>query len=143
MKSQELARRIPAGTLTVTFNAAQNPLNNASDWNRKFPAPGTAAQPTVVRVTNGGLNIPNGINLRNTIILVDNGSINFNGSGHVFDNVVLVTNNGNVNLSNVQSSNLSVLSSGTINMNGGARFGVPHCWQTIVATLTSMEPPRI
>jgi hypothetical protein len=122
IRSQELGRRIPNGAPTVTFNSAQNSVNNASDWNRRFPASGTTTQPTVVRVTNGGLTIPNNVTLRNTIIMVDSGNINFNGSNHILENVVLVTNNGTVNLSNVQSTNLSVLSSGSITMSGGARF---------------------
>ncbi len=88
-----------------------------------FPSQGLVTNPKVVRVTGGGLNIPNGVNLSNYIITVDSGDINFNGNGNVLDNVVLVTSNGNINLGKVQSNNLSVFSSGAINMNGQARFG--------------------
>ncbi|OUL33998.1 putative Ig domain-containing protein [Nostoc sp. 106C] len=122
IKQLELAKRIPNGTPTVTFNISQNPINNANDWSKKFPPPGTASNPTVVRVTGGGLNIPANVTLNNYVITVEQGDINFNGNGHNFNNVVLVANNGNINLSNVQARDLSVFASGSINMNGGARF---------------------
>jgi hypothetical protein len=122
LKTLELNRRIPAGSPTVTFNSSQNPLNNANDWNTKFPSPGTASNPKVVRVTGGGLNIPSNITLNNYVITVESGDINFNGNNHNFNNVVLITNNGNINLGNVQSRDLAVFASGSINMNGGARF---------------------
>ncbi len=122
IKQLELAHKIPTVTPTVTFNVSQNPLNNANDWSRKFPPPGTVNNPTVVRVIGGGLNVPANVNLNNYVITVEQGDINFNGNGHNFNNVVLITNNGNVNLSNVQSRDLSVFASGSINMNGGARF---------------------
>ncbi|MBD2491385.1 Ig-like domain-containing protein [Aulosira sp. FACHB-615] len=122
IKQLELARRIPSGTPTVTFNASQNPLNNANDWSQKFPQPGTASTPTVVRVTGGGLNIPSNITLNNYVIIVEQGDINFNGNNHNFNNVALITNNGNINLSNVQAKELAVFASGLINMNGGAKF---------------------
>ena len=138
--SLELSRLIPTGTPTVTFNVQQNPLNNAQDWTTKFPSPGTTSIPKVVRVINGGLNIPSNVTLSNTVIIVDSGDINslgarsldgetpsgshrFNGSGHNFNNVALIANNGNINLASVQSTNLSVLASGSINTNSGARFG--------------------
>jgi fibro-slime domain-containing protein/RHS repeat-associated protein len=122
LKQLELTQRIPEGTPTVTFNVSQNPINSSSDWSRKFPPPGTANNPTVVRVTGGGLNVPANLSLNNYIITVEQGDINFNGNGHNFNNVVLITNNGNVNLSNLLSRDLSVFASGSINMNGGARF---------------------
>ncbi|OUL29670.1 hypothetical protein BV378_05730, partial [Nostoc sp. RF31YmG] len=122
IKQLELAKRIPNGTPTVTFNISQNPINNANDWSKKFPPPGTASNPTVVKVTGGGLNIPANVTLNNYVITVEQGDINFNGNGHNFNNVVLVANNGNINLSNVQARDLSVFASGSINMNGGARF---------------------
>jgi hypothetical protein len=119
---QELARTIPAGTPTVTFNIGQNPINSEAEWVLKFPAPGTANSPTVVQVTGGGLNIPANVNLENYVITVELGDINLSSGVHVFNNVVLVTNNGNINLSDVQSRDLSALASGFINMNGGAKF---------------------
>uniref|UniRef100_UPI0039C6F2A7 Ig-like domain-containing protein n=1 Tax=Nostoc sp. CCY 9925 TaxID=3103865 RepID=UPI0039C6F2A7 len=122
IKQIELNRRIPVGTPTVTFNISQNPLNSSSDWSKKFPPPGTTNNPTVVRITGGGLNIPANVSLNNYIITVEQGDINFNGNGHNFNNVVLIANNGNVNLSNLLSRDLSVFASGSINMNGGARF---------------------
>ncbi|MGF1676241.1 MAG: PKD domain-containing protein, partial [Rivularia sp. (in: cyanobacteria)] len=122
LKQQKLDSVIPSGTSTVTFNSSQNPLNNSQDWANKFPAPGTASNPRVVRVTGGGLNIPDNINISNYVITVDNGDINFNGSNHNFNNVVLISNNGNINLSGVRATNLSVFASGSINMNSQARF---------------------
>jgi PKD repeat protein len=122
LSSQELTRRIPAGTTTVTFNVAQNPLNTLSDWTSRFPAPGTATRPTVVKVTGGTLNIPSNVNLSNYVIMVESGDINFNGSGHNLNNVMLKTNNGNVNLANVSARELSLFASGSINTNSGARF---------------------
>jgi RHS repeat-associated protein len=122
IKQLELARTIPAGTSTITFNVQQNRINNANDWAKKFPPSGTPTLPTVVRVTGGGLNIPANVTLNNYVITVDQGDINFNGSNHNFNNVVLIANNGNINLSNVQARDLSALASGSINMNGGARF---------------------
>ena len=122
LSAQELTRRIPTGTPTVTFNAAQNPLNNTADWTNRFPAPGTPTRPTVVKVTGGGLNIPSNVNLNNYVITVESGDINFNGSGHNLNNVMLKTNNGNVNLANVSAQDLSLFASGSINTNSGARF---------------------
>jgi hypothetical protein len=121
-KQQELNRRIPTGTPTTTFNISTNPINTAAQWTTKFPPAGTATQPKVVRVTGGGLNIPGTVNLSNYVIIVDSGDINFNGTGSL-SNVTLVTNSGNINLNSIQSDNLSVLASGTINHNSGARFG--------------------
>ncbi|MEM8723706.1 MAG: hypothetical protein AAGE84_31255, partial [Cyanobacteria bacterium P01_G01_bin.39] len=110
-------------TTAVNFNPQQNPINNQSDWERLFPAPGTQEQPTVVRISNGGLNIPNGIDLAHTVIIVEQGDINFNGSGHNFDNVALIAQNGSINLASVQSDDLSVFATGNININSDARFG--------------------
>jgi hypothetical protein len=119
---QELNAKTPTGAIAVTFNASQNPLNNANEWNQRFPSPGTATNPKLVRVTGGGLNIPNNVNLANYIIKVENGDINFNGNRQELTNVILNTINGNINLQSIQGDNLSVLSSGTINMNNQARF---------------------
>jgi large repetitive protein len=117
-----LGDRIPVGTSEVLFDASRNTLNSQADWNSKFPTGGTPTQPRVVRVTNGGLNIPSGVILSNTIIIVERGDINFNGSGQTFTNVTLVANSGNINLNNVNATNLNALASGTVNMNGSAQF---------------------
>jgi RHS repeat-associated protein len=118
----ELSRRIPTGTPTVTFNVAQNPLNNAADWTKKFPAPGTATAPQVVKVTGGGLNIPSHVNLNNYVITVESGDLNFNGSGHNLNNTMVVTKAGNINFANAQTKDVKAFASGSINMNGGATF---------------------
>lgn len=122
LKQQTLDSVIAPGTSTVNFNSSQNPLNNSRDWDNKFPAPGTLGNPTVVRVTGGGLNIPNKVSISNYVIIVENGDINFNGSNHNFENVVLIAENGNINLSRVQATDLSVFASRSINMNGQARY---------------------
>ena len=93
-----------------------------SQWQHKFPAPGTVDNPTVVRVTGGGINIPSHVNLSNYVIVVEHGSINFNGKGQELDNVDLVADNGSINLNKVQAHNSSIFASHTINMNGQARF---------------------
>ncbi len=122
VKSQELTSRTPTGATTTTFNIQLNPINNATQWTQKFPPTGTTTQPTVVRVTNGGLNIPTGVNLSNYIITVDSGDINFNGTS-TLNNVILVASNGNVNLNQIQTENSSILASGKINANSTAKFG--------------------
>jgi RHS repeat-associated protein len=123
LRNQTLRDLIPAGTPEIIFDASRNPLNSLSDWNSKFPTGGTTTQPKVVRVINGGLNIPKDADLSNMVITVENGAINFNGTGNDFSNVVLIANNGNINLNTVNASNLKVFASGAVNMNGAARFG--------------------
>jgi hypothetical protein len=120
--NQTLNSRVPSGTPEVIFNA-QTPLNTLADWNTKFPSGGTASNPKVVRVINGGLNIPSNAVLSNTVIKVDNGDINFNGSGHNFTNVVLIATLGNVNLNNANATDLSVFAFGAINANGSSKLG--------------------
>ena len=122
IKQQELATRIPAGAATTSFNIQQNPIGSATQWAQKFPPGGTATQPTIVRVTNGGLNIPANLNLSNYVIIVDNGDINFSGNGNL-NNVVLVANNGNVNLKQIQSENSSILANGKITIDSSAKLG--------------------
>ncbi|WP_404791342.1 PKD domain-containing protein [Altericista sp. CCNU0014] len=122
LRTQTLNSRVATGTPEVTFNASLNPLNTLTDWNVKFPAPGTATQPNVVRVTGGGLNIPDSATLSHIVIIVENGDINFNGSGHTANNVVLIANNGNINLNTVNATDLAVFASGSINTNGAAKF---------------------
>jgi RHS repeat-associated protein len=122
LKQQELNRKIPTGTPTTIFNIGTSPINNLTEWGQKFPAAGTSDRPTVVRVTGGGLNIPDNIALSNYVIIVDNGDLNFNGTSNL-NNVTLVTNNGNINLNKAQTDNLLVLASGTITENSNARFG--------------------
>ncbi|WP_225902752.1 Ig-like domain-containing protein, partial [Pseudanabaena sp. PCC 6802] len=123
VRSQELNARLPAGTPTVTFNPQQSPINNASQWNAVFPPGGTSTVPTVVRIASGGLNIPANVQLRNYVIIVENGNINFNGANHLLDNVVLVANNGSISLSGGENNtNISLLASGTINVNSKVKF---------------------
>ncbi|NJN14067.1 MAG: hypothetical protein HC815_41835 [Richelia sp. RM1_1_1] len=119
LRDQELTDRVPVGSPVVTFNPSQNPINNANEWNQRFPAPGTASNPRVVRVT-GGLNIPSNVSLSNYVIQVENGDINFNGSNHVLNNVLLTANN--INLSGIQGTDVAILASSNLNMNGTASF---------------------
>ncbi len=118
-----LAKQIPEGSSLIVFNPRSQRLNNSQDWASNFPPGGTASNPSVIRITGGGLTIPNRVTLENTILLVDSGDINFNGSGHQLNNVTLVTYNGGINLSNVVATDLTAIASRQLNMNGGARFG--------------------
>ena len=120
--SENLFNAIPTDAEVIDFNIRHNRMNNQSQWQHKFPAPGTPDHPTVVKVIGGGLNIPSHVDLSNYVIIVEHGNINFNGSGHDLDNVVLVAQNGSINLSKVSAHNSSVFASKTINMNGQARF---------------------
>ena len=120
--SSQLTTLIAPGTTEVNFNPQQNPLNNVNDWNNLFPAPGTPTEPTVVRITNGNLNIPSNVSMSNYVVILENGNINFNGLGHTLENVAFVLENGSINLASVQSSNLSIFASNSINMNNQARF---------------------
>ena len=119
----ELAARVAPSTNAVAFDSQGNSLNNARDWNDKFPAPGTTERPTLVTIANGSLNIPNGVDLSNYVIIIEKGDINFNGKGHDLDNVMLINRNGSVNLASVRSNNLSVYASGDLNINSKALFG--------------------
>ena len=120
--SSQLALLQSEGSTEITFNPQQNPINNVNDWNNYFPNNSNAAEPTIVRITNGNLNIPGSVNISNYVFVLDNGNINFNGSGHTLDNTALILNNGSINLASVQSRNLTVLANGAINMNSSARF---------------------
>jgi large repetitive protein len=133
IKTQTLNSLVPTGTAEVVFDISRNPINTVADWNSKFLASGTAAQPKVVRVTNG-LNIPSNVVLSNIVITVDNGDINFNGSGNTVNNVVLVATNGNGNLNIVNATDLRVFASGAVNMNGSAKFNGTY---NLIATGTA------
>ncbi|MGK7897583.1 MAG: PA14 domain-containing protein, partial [Xenococcus sp. (in: cyanobacteria)] len=121
--AEELAIHIDSGTEIIYFNICHNRMNNVHQWNNKFPYSGEIDNPTVVRVTHGGLNIPSNVDLRNYVIIVEQGDINFNGRGQKLENVVLVAENGNINLGKVQGTDSTILASQGINMNGQARFG--------------------
>lgn len=122
VRDAELARRIPTSSSTVTFNIAQNSIRNANDWNSKFPSAGTSSSPRVVRVTGGALEIPANVNINNYVIIVETGNISFKGNNQNLNNVVFVANNGNIDLGNMKSTNLAAFASGSITMNGSARF---------------------
>lgn len=122
LQQQTLRKMIPTGMPEIIFDASRNPINNLNDWISKFPTAGTTTQPKVVRVINGGLNIPKDADLSNMVVKVENGAINFNGSGNDFNNVVLIAHNGNINLNTVNGSNLRVFASGAVNVSGAARF---------------------
>jgi RHS repeat-associated protein len=122
LKQQELNHRIAVGTPTVTFNISQNPIKNANDWNAKFPSPGTASNPTLVRVIGGGLEIPNGVTINNYVITVDSGDITFKGNNHTLNNVMLVANNGSIDMARAQTLDIAAFASNSITMAGNARF---------------------
>ncbi|MEM9002725.1 MAG: FG-GAP-like repeat-containing protein [Cyanobacteria bacterium P01_F01_bin.86] len=117
-----LAQQIPEGVTPIDFSPNGQPLYNLQTWTENFPPGGTVENPAVIRITGGGLNIPNQVNLENTIFLVENGDINFNGNGHQLNNVTLVTYNGGMRFSSVVGNNLTVMASRQINMNGGSTF---------------------
>ena len=121
IKTKELASKLNEGATAITLNPYAVNLNNKKAWSANFPAPGTPENPTLVRVT-GGLNVPNGVDLSNSVIIVENGYLNFNGSNHILNNTVLIVENGGVNLANVNAQNLTVLSAHSLNVNGGATF---------------------
>ncbi|NEQ42484.1 MAG: tandem-95 repeat protein [Leptolyngbya sp. SIOISBB] len=120
--NQILDASVPDNAQIIDFNPNQNPLNNLQDWQQHFPPNGTVDNPTVVRLTGWGLNVPNQVNLENMVLIVEQGSVNFNGSGHRLNNVTLIAENGGINLSNVEATDVTVLASQQINMNGGATF---------------------
>ena len=120
--SSQLTTLIAPGTTEVNFNPQQNSLNNVNDWNNRFPASGTKDAPTVVRITNGNLNIPSNVTMSNYVVILENGNVNFNGGGHTLENVAFVLENGSINLASVRSTNLSIFASNSINMNNQARF---------------------
>jgi hypothetical protein len=95
-------------------------LNSVADVAAALPN-GVGAR-RVLRLQNGGLNLPDGVELRDLVLIVERGDINFNGAGQRLRNVTLVAENGNVNLSGVDARTVSVLASGSIHMNREARF---------------------
>ena len=121
LKTLVLNQKTPIAGAFTRYSA-QMPLNSLADWQASFPNGASATKPTLIRVVNGGLNIPNGVTLDHAIVIVENGDINFNGSGHRLKNVVLVAENGSVNLSNIQTQDVTVLASRSIQMNNAARF---------------------
>jgi large repetitive protein len=122
LRTQLLTIKTPPGTPEVVFDARRTP-RNAKDWVSQFPPPGTATQPTLVRVTNGGLTVPSNVNLNSMIVIVETGDIVFKGSGHGLNGSVLITNNGNIDLGKPDPNDFSALASGSITMSGGAAFG--------------------
>ena len=121
LKTLVLNQKTPIAGMFTRYSA-QTPLNSLADWQTSFPNGASAIKPTLIRVVNGGLNIPNGVTLDHAIVIVENGDINFNGSGHRLKNVVLVAENGSINLSNIQTQDVTVLASRSIQMNSAARF---------------------
>jgi membrane-associated phospholipid phosphatase len=112
-----LADRMPTGTPVVTFKSQPT----SAQW-RNFPAPGTAARPTVVRIASGNLNIPAGIDLRNYVIIVENGNITCNDNTKL-NNVALVAKNGNLNLKQMQGEGVALLASGRITASDRLKLG--------------------
>jgi PKD repeat protein len=121
-KQQDFLSKVPS-TGVITFDLATNAIANAAAWNTKFPPAGTSTNPTVVRVINGNLNLPTGINLSNYIIIVENGNINFNSGTPTLNNVTLIANSGNIDLKSVTGTAVSLCASGNINFSGEDRLG--------------------
>lgn len=121
LKTLVLNQKTPISGAFTRYSA-QTPLNSMTDWQASFPNGASATTPTLIRVVNGGLNIPDGVTLENAIVLVEQGDINFNGSGHRLKNVTIVAENGSVNLGNIQTQDVTILASRSIQMNSAARF---------------------
>lgn len=102
------------------LNYFQQPLNTSADVESAFPS--NDGEVLGFQVAEGSLNLPTGSRLHNLMITVENGDINFNGDAQELSNVTLVAKNGNVNLGGVQATGVSVLASGSINMNNAALF---------------------
>lgn len=102
------------------LNYFQQPLNTSADVESAFPS--NDGEVLEFQVAEGSLNLPTGSRLHNLMITVENGDINFNGDVQELSNVTLVAKNGNVNLGGVQATGVSVLASGSINMNNAALF---------------------
>ncbi|WP_219892241.1 PKD domain-containing protein [Chamaesiphon polymorphus] len=113
----------PASATVNTFNVQTTPIRNSADWTTKFPAAGTASNPTVVRIINGDLNLPANINLSNYILIVENGNINFSQGNPVLNNVKLIANAGKIDLNSNTATNLSLSASGNINITGNTKLG--------------------
>jgi membrane-associated phospholipid phosphatase len=113
----ELADRIPTGTPVITFNSQPT----SAQW-QGFPTPGTATRPTVVRILNGGLNIPVDIDLSNYVIIVENGNITCSDNAKL-TNVALVAKNGNLHLKRMQGEHVALLASGRITASDTLKLG--------------------
>lgn len=112
-----LAERIPAGTPVITLNSQPT----SAQWQR-FPAPGTTARPTVVRILNGSLNIPAGMDLSDYVIIVERGNITCNDNAKL-TNVALVAHNGNLTLNRMQGERVALLASGRITASDTLKLG--------------------
>jgi Bacterial Ig-like domain len=119
---QQFLTPLTNGIVPVTFNAARSNIQTAARWQQNFPAGGTVAQPRVIRVTNGDLNIPTGISLSNAVVIVENGDIDLRNGNQQFNNVTLVTRRGDILLGNVRATNLTALSSGELSTGSDASF---------------------
>jgi hypothetical protein len=147
LKQQEYDRRVPSGTVPVTFNIQQNPITTAAQWLQKFPAGGTLTQPKVVLVTGGTLTIPANTIISNTVIILESGNLTLTASGgQTLNNVMLITNTGNVNLNKISSTNLSVFAATSLTMAGAARFSgstvLANGSATRILHLLGQRPPR-
>jgi large repetitive protein len=117
-KQQDFLSKVPS-TGVITFDLATNSIASAAAWNSKFPPAGTSTNPTVVRVINGNLNLPSGINLSNYIIIVENGNISLNNGNPALNNITFIANNGNIDLKSVTGISVSLCASGNVNFSGG------------------------
>lgn len=124
-----LSQKVPMGSTFGAINIGQLPINSVADWSRIFPSSGSSNAPMLIRVTGGGLNIPDGATLKNAVVIVESGDINFNGQAHSLENVVFIAEQGSVNLGSVQAKDLTVFASQSIHMNREARFS----GQTLIA----------
>ncbi|WP_281291209.1 Calx-beta domain-containing protein, partial [Hyella patelloides] len=120
ISQEQLNRYKPSDSTEIVLNRSQ--ISNNQRWQDNFPAPGTADNPTVVRITKGGINIPRNVELSNYVITVERGHINFYGESPQLDNVLLIAENGNINLGRFTATNSTFLAAKNLRLNGQANF---------------------
>ena len=120
--TDELATRISLDTEPIIFNAKQNKIKNATDWNNLFPLGGTEANPAYVRVIGGKLDIPNNVNLSHYNIVVEKGDVKFKGSNNNLDNVLLFAESGKLEAKRLVANNVSLLASDKIDIKSESQF---------------------
>ncbi|WP_156804809.1 CARDB domain-containing protein [Synechococcus sp. PCC 6312] len=127
--------QVPDNHTSIVLN--QGSLKTAADWRRYIPPElsgqnqtpssdirvgGTAAQPVVVRVNQGDLVIPAGVDLQHLVLIVESGDIRFQGKNHDLNEVVLIANRGSITLSDVRGEALDVLASDSITVKNKVRL---------------------
>ncbi|MEO0354940.1 MAG: Ig-like domain-containing protein, partial [Cyanobacteria bacterium P01_A01_bin.3] len=122
IKAVELGSRLSEDDTIIEYRPRRRDLDTAAEWQENFPPAGTVDAPTIVRIAQGGLRVPDGVDLRNTIIIAETGGIRFEGENHKLDNVVLIAEQKAINLGKAHVTNSSILAKRTVRMDSQARF---------------------